>query len=375
MNQAPRDIPLILIVDDDPVNRFVLDNMLQSQGFQTMQAENGRDARKHAADRHPDMILLDIMMPGETGFETLRKLKEDQATATIPVIILSALEDVDSKVKGFELGAVDYVTKPFEHMEVLARIRTNLKVVRAFRIIISEQAKRLRQVKEAQESILTKPEELPPEARFAVVYEPVLEAGGDYYDVFPISGGFGYVVADISGHDLKASFVTSGLKPLLRQNAGPLFTPGETLTNINNVLHQVLPPGQFLTLAYALLNNKRDLLTVVSAGHPPPIFVSAAGAVDILRAEGDILGPFPHVSTTPLSRPVAPGDRLYLYTDGLIEERLLARDGSADETSGLAELCLRNHDLPLGECVRRIRETLVDQAPFQDDAVLLATQV
>lgn len=374
METPLRDTPLVLIVDDDPLNRAVLENMLRSQGFETIQAENGPDGRERAARHAPEIILLDIMMPGESGFETLIKLKETPSTAAIPVIFLSALEDVASKVRGFELGAVDYVTKPFEHQEVLARIRTNLKMIRAFKIIIAEQAGRLRQIKEAQQSILTRPE-LVPGSRFAVLYEPILEAGGDFYDVFPVSGGFGYVVADISGHDLKASFATSGLKSLLRQNVGPLFTPCETLANINEVLHQVLPSGQFLTLSYVLLNNKRDSLTVVSAGHPPPIFISASGQADILRAEGDILGPFPHVSTIALQRDVGPGDRIFQYSDGLIEGRRPGGSEQASDTLWLAELCRKHRRLPLAEGIHRIREEIDKDSQPQDDTVLLATEV
>lgn len=382
MAENLRDTPLVLIIDDDAVNRIVLENMLRTQGFDTIQAGSGPDGRQQALTRHPDIILLDIMMPGESGFETLRKLKEQPATAAIPVIFLSALEDLDSKVRGFELGAVDYITKPFEHLEVLARIRTNLKVVRAFKIIISEQAARLKQIKEAQEAILTRPEEIP-QARFAVMYAPVLEAGGDYYDVFPTSGGFGYVVADISGHDLKASFATSGLKPLLRQNVGPLFTPVETLVNLNNVLHQVLPAGQFLTLSYVLLNKKRNLLTVVSAGHPPPVLVSAAGEVDVLRAEGDILGPFPHISAVPISRRTNPGDRVYLYTDGLIDGLSDALPGGPpsqvrtdeNDIQKLAALCQEARDFPLDKTIDHIRGKIPCDGNMRDDAVFMAVEV
>lgn len=374
MDESIRDIPLVLIVDDDPVNLLALGNMLSAQGFETIHAVNGESGRTQAKTHKPDIILLDIMMPGESGFETLHKLKQHASTAAIPVIFLSALEDINSKVKGFELGAVDYVTKPFEHMEVLARIRTNLKVVRAFRIVIAEQAARLRQIKEAQESILTKPTSIP-EARFAVSYDPILEAGGDFYDVFPVSGGFGYVVADISGHDLKASFTTSGLKPLLRQNIGPLFTPAETLMNINNVLHQVLPMGQFLTMSHVLLNHNRDKLTVVSAGHPPPIFVSASGEAEILHAEGDILGPFPHISVTPLHRFVKPGDRVFLYTDGLIEGRRPGDNVSDDDLPWLMELCRKHRDHPLEDSIASIRAEIAENSQPKDDIVLLATEV
>ncbi len=369
-----RDTPLVLIIDDDPTNRVVLQRILASSGFATLQAGTGNEGRGQALTHGPDLILLDIMMPGESGFETLLRLKEEPVTAAVPVIFLSALDDVSSKVKGFELGAVDYVTKPFEPLEILARVRTNLKVARAYRSVIAEQAEKLRQIGEAQQSMLTKPEEHP-EAKFAVFYEPILEAGGDYYDVFPVSGGFGYVVADISGHDLKTSFITSGVKALLRQNASPLFTPVETLTTINNVLHDVLPPGRFLTAAYAVLNGRRDHLTVLSAGHPPPIFVGKGGEVEILRAEGDILGPFPHIYLNPISRPVTKGDRIFLYTDGLLDVKNNQARDVHDDIRTLIQACEECRSLPLSACPGHIQVRILQKATAQDDVVLLAVEV
>jgi len=374
MLDTSHDTPLVLIIDDDPTNRLVIDRILSSAGFATAKAESGPQGRKIAQEHSPDIILLDIMMPDESGFETLRQLKANPRTASIPVIFLSALEDVGSKVQGFELGAVDYVTKPFEPLEVLARIRTNLKVVQAYRVVIAEQAARLSQVGEAQQAMLTKPEEHP-EANFAVLYEPILEAGGDYYDAFPVSGGFGYVVADISGHDLRASFITSGFKALLRQNTGPLFTPTETLGNINNVLHQVLPAGKYLTVSYVLLNKKRDMLSVLSAGHPPPVFLAASGEVQVLHAEGDILGPFAHISLTPTVRSVAKGDRVFLYSDGLLD--MAKPDTSTPEADmeRLISACRDSRNLPLNQCPWQIFHQLSSGAKLKDDIVLLAIEV
>lgn len=374
MVQPLRDTPLVLIIDDDPTNRVVLQRILTSSGFATIQAETGSDGRFQALTHGPDLILLDIMMPGESGFETLIRLKEEPTTSAIPVIFLSALDDLGSKVKGFELGAVDYVTKPFEPLEILARVRTNLKVARAYRSVIAEQADKLRQIGEAQQSMLTRPEEHP-EARFAVYYEPILEAGGDYYDVFPVSGGFGYVVADISGHDLKTSFITSGVKALLRQNASPLFTPVETLTTINNVLHDVLPSGRYLTAAYAVLNGKRNYLTVLSAGHPPSIFVGRDGEVEILRTEGDILGPFPHIFLSPVSRSVAKGDRLFLYTDGLLDVQNIKAGTAHDDIQILVQACEECRSLPLAACPDFIKARILQESKAQDDAVLLAVEI
>ncbi|HTZ39726.1 MAG TPA: response regulator, partial [Syntrophales bacterium] len=104
----------ILIVDDHPVNLRLLEKILSAAGYQTLTAENGPTGRELAVSRLPDLILLDIMMPGESGFESCEKMKKDPRTAHIPIIFLSAKTDVESKVTGLKIGAVDYMTKPFD---------------------------------------------------------------------------------------------------------------------------------------------------------------------------------------------------------------------------------------------------------------------
>jgi len=118
----------LLIVDDTPENIGVLFECLAVQNFKIFVAENGSDALEIAKEKHPALILLDVMMPGINGFETCRQLKNIPQTQDIPVIFMTALSETSDKVKGFQLGAVDYVTKPFQQEEVLARINTHLTI-------------------------------------------------------------------------------------------------------------------------------------------------------------------------------------------------------------------------------------------------------
>lgn len=119
---------LVLIVDDTPANLDVISQALIDAGFETAIATSGERALKQVQLALPDLILLDIMMPGIDGFETCRRLKAQDALKDIPVIFMTALDDVDSKVCGLELGAVDYITKPFQEREVLARVRAHVKL-------------------------------------------------------------------------------------------------------------------------------------------------------------------------------------------------------------------------------------------------------
>ncbi|MEA5624385.1 response regulator [Nostoc sp. UHCC 0251] len=133
---------VILIVDDTPINLEVLFDFLGKAGFTVLIAEDGESAIARAEYAPPDLILLDILMPGMDGFETCRLLKKSGLTQDIPIIFMTALSETVDKVKGFELGAVDYLTKPLQHQEVLARIQLHLKL-RSLTKTLQEQNLRL----------------------------------------------------------------------------------------------------------------------------------------------------------------------------------------------------------------------------------------
>lgn len=126
MVSVPRDT--VLIVDDKPTNLDILFRHLDQTGYEVLAATDGETAISQAELAQPDIILLDVMMPGLNGFETCRQLKKNNATRDIPVIFMTALNDINSKVSGFEAGGVDYVTKPIELDEVVARINTHLTI-------------------------------------------------------------------------------------------------------------------------------------------------------------------------------------------------------------------------------------------------------
>jgi diguanylate cyclase (GGDEF)-like protein len=120
----------ILIVDDHPTNLQVLLDFLQDSGYRTLIAQDGEGAVKQAAFAQPDLILLDVMMPGIDGFETCRRLKSSEETQEIPVIFMTALAETVDKVRGFDAGGVDYITKPFDQVELLARVKAHLDLRR-----------------------------------------------------------------------------------------------------------------------------------------------------------------------------------------------------------------------------------------------------
>ena len=366
--------PKILVVDDVPVNLRLLEGILQPEGFETIVARNGKAARELSRTALPDLILLDIIMPGETGFETCARLKSDPLTSDIPIIFLSALGDVSSKVQGLKIGGVDYISKPVNGEEVLARVRVHLRISQNNRALVQEHRARLESLREAQQAILVRPEDYP-EARFAVYYEPLEETGGDFYDVVAVNSDVsGYFVADVSGHGASAAFLTSAIKALLRQYTGPLYSPEDTMRGVDSVMRQILGPEQYLTACYAHLNRWTRKLSVVSAGHPPLLVVSASGEAQVVEMNSDPLGIFSAVVLQRKDLWLAKGDRFFLYSDGMIE----ATPG-ADRKAGIAHLiqaCVDFRDEALAASTQNIAARLRGEVrAAEDDLLLLAVEV
>src|SRR5215217_6071571 len=118
----------ILIIDDNPTNLTVVGEFLSRQGFQVMTALSGELGLELARNDQPDLIVLDVLLPGINGFETCRRLKADERTKTIPVIFTTIMTSVEDKLTGFAAGGVDYITKPFHYEEILARVGTHLRI-------------------------------------------------------------------------------------------------------------------------------------------------------------------------------------------------------------------------------------------------------
>src|SRR5262245_41589950 len=176
----------VLLVDDAKVNLDVLVEGLRAD-YQLSVARDGSTALQIAARTPPDLVLLDIVMPGMDGYEVCRRLREMPETAEVPIMFLSSLEDVQNKTKGFEVGGNDYLTKPFDMLEVKARARSLLKA-KAYNDAVKEQiASELRVARDIQMSMV--PHDFSAVERaygvsLDAVLQPAREVGGDLYGVF-----------------------------------------------------------------------------------------------------------------------------------------------------------------------------------------------
>ncbi len=315
------------------------------------------------------------MLPEENGFETIVKLKANTHTSSIPVIFLTALSDVDSKVKGFELGAVDFITKPFHPAEIRARTRLHIKLSIATNALIESQAEKLKLIESAQKSMLIQPEDMP-DAAFEAYYASLQEAGGDFYHVIKITDNtYGYFVADVAGHDIATSFVTAAVNALLKQNCSPIYSPVESMRMINQVIFDVLPDDKYLTACYLTINRKTCKAGIVNMGHPPVLYLPVSGDPEVIISNSDVLGAFRDVMYTSREIKVKSGDRFYIYSDGLVEN-VEGNKLWSSNLDGLLKDSEAFRDCDLKTSVKRIKNRYYphNRKP-DDDIVILGIEV
>jgi len=168
-----------------------------------------------------------------------------------------------------------------------------------------------------------------------------------------------------------AAYITAALKALVAQYVSPLFAPAETMRMINSIMHRILRNGQHLTACYAHLNRMLLKLTLCSAGHPPTVIASKSGKTELVEISGDALGIFDTVTFETKEMDVAEGDRLFLYTDGLIEGKRRDRGSRREGIERLAAACRDARAMELSESVRHIAGKLSGETETLDDDILL----
>jgi sigma-B regulation protein RsbU (phosphoserine phosphatase) len=341
----------VLIVDDAKANLDILVEGLKGDHKLSL-ALNGETALQAAARTPPDLVLLDIMMPGMDGYEVCRRMREMPETAEVPIMFLSSLEEVKDKTRGFEVGANDYLTKPFEMLEVKARVRSLLKA-KAYNDAVKEQlAADLRVARKIQMGML--PQDFSQFERayhvhFGAVLEPAREVGGDLYGVCSATPERVMIfLGDVSGKGIPASMFMVRAVSLARLLARDIAEPERILSRLNDELSADNPSCMFVTFLCAVFEPASRRLTLANGGHCYPVLLSHGEQPRWLQGNlGTALGleqgmPFEQTAVT-----LRPGDAVVFYTDGVTEafnparqlygnERLLAEAGSLNGLSAEA---------------------------------------
>lgn len=329
----------ILVVDDNPVNLQVIVRTLDGAGHRLLAARDGRAAIEIARRARPELILLDVMMPGQNGFDVCRALKAEPATRDAMIIFLSALGEVDNKVHGLELGAVDYITKPIQAEEVVARVTTHLTRQFLERELRRNRDRLNRELEgAARMQRLLLPATLPTHERLrcAAYYRTSRHAGGDYYDVLSLRPGrIGVMVADVSGHGAPAAIVMAMLRATLHASQEREHPPS-VFHFLNQQFSYLWETSMFATGIYAVVDVPGEYVSVSCAGHPAPLLYRRRRGVVPLAIEAvpPLLmmefGVIPCVTTR-----LEPGDRLLFFTDGIPDR--LADNGSMYDLDRLSQ--------------------------------------
>ena len=367
----------ILVVDDSTVNVQVLTRILDGTGHRILVATNGKTAVDIAQRTHPDLILLDVMMPDMDGFEVCRKIKGTDTTRDIVVIFLSALGEVADKVAGLQLGAVDYITKPIQAEEVLARVSNHLAVQRLERELRKSRDaldQELASAAEMQRLILPDPLPRGHGVTFAAHYETSRHVGGDYYDVVRISDEeFGVLIVDVSGHGAPSAIIMAMIRSVFHSFTGAKASPVDVLHFINRHFRFIWGSPILATALYTVVNTRTSRMRMACCGHLPPLLLRAGVA---RKLEGT--GTFPLLLMDLQSIPCDEfefeiGDRVLFYTDGVTEAE--DTDENMYEIGRLMAATQKANGLSPDELVRSLAEDLRrftgERDPLDDRTLLV----
>jgi len=382
--------PKILIVDDEPFNVDYLEQELVELNYETESATNGQEALEKVAAGSPDLILLDIMMPIMDGFEVLSRLKIEERTLNIPVIVISANSDLKSIVRGIELGAEDYLPKPFQPALLKARISSSLEK-KHLRDLEQQYLKSLERELEIGHQIQLGflPNELPKVDgwEIAAYFNAAREVAGDYYDAFlQPDGNLTCVVGDVCGKGVGAALYMTLFRSLIRATSIIdcfYHSKGDQRHNDSERLQQVISftnnyvaethghTSMFSTVFIFMIDFMNSKLTYINCGNEPALLLGNEGEITELWPTGPIVGIIPNAEFLAKEIVINENDLLLAYTDG-VTDALNPKDASfgRERLTGV----LKEDQASCERLVKTIEQRLIqfigDAVQFDDITVL-----
>jgi serine phosphatase RsbU (regulator of sigma subunit) len=382
----------VLVVDDVEANRELLARRLRRMGHDVVVAVDGLDALARLAERETDLVLLDVMMPQLDGYDTLARIKQDPVLRHVPVLMVSAVDELSSVVRCIELGADDYLPKPFDPVLLRARVTASLEKKR-LRDVERRWAASMERELEIGRQIQGNffPEALPaaPGWELAAAFASARQVAGDFYDAFVLADGrhVALVVGDVCDKGVGAALFMALFRTLVRAAAGeagadplgadPADGPAARVLRAVRVTNDYIArvhgsANMFATLFVAALDPATGALTYVNAGHDPPLVLDGAGVRARLAPTGPAAGLLPDVPFTVATASLAPGESLLVYTDGVTEARRGDDTLFGEDALERAALSAPAGAAPLLAHVRAALAAHVDGAEASDDVTMLA---
>lgn len=376
--------PLILIVDDVVGNIQIVGNLLIENGYNISVSINGRQAINTAKNINPDLILLDVMMPEIDGFDVCRELKQNDKTKHIPVIFLTARHEVKDIVTGFSVGGVDFITKPFQKQEVLARITNQLELKFARDLLVS-QSNEINLLNEKLNDELSIAAEyfsflLPSKISEEKIqtywkYVPTAKLGGDAFGYFKTDENhFALYLFDVSGHGIASGMYSVSLINTLKYQNLPdtNFNCPQSVFSALNKLYQIHEhSGMYFTIWYGVFNLQTRELRYAAAGHHPSIISYPSGKTDFISAPNFIIGGLDKYEFKSNTITLEPNTDLYMFSDGTFDLHL--PDGSnwgIDEMRLFLEARHSRADKELNELYEFVN-SLYEFSHHKDDFTIL----
>jgi sigma-B regulation protein RsbU (phosphoserine phosphatase) len=381
----------ILVVDDVEDNRHLLTRRLNREGYRDIAtAADGEEALALIAEQSFDLVLLDVMMPKCDGYQVLERLRADGRLHELPVIVISALNEIDSVVRCIQLGAVDYLPKPFNPTLLRARVSATLeqKALRdALRIHLKRIEDELESARKLQMSMV--PSVFPPPSperplEIYGVMEPAREVGGDLYDFFATEDGrLAFAIGDVAGKGIAAAMFMARTKNLLRVVTallhgaeGAAADPAAIVARVNRELCDDNDMMMFVTLLFGIIDARSGLVSFCNAGHDPAYRLGPGGVTAVEGPQGIALGVNPAWRYESGALRLLPGEALYLYTDGITEatapdDAMYGKERLEERLRGLA-------DAPLERMIHDTVQAVRDFAgicPQSDDITGLALRL
>jgi sigma-B regulation protein RsbU (phosphoserine phosphatase) len=330
-HDAVRPLADILIVDDTPANLQLLTKMLSDEGYRVRPVPNGAMALSAALLEPPDLVLLDIKMPEMDGYAVCEQMKAEEKMRDIPIIFISALDATQDKVKAFQAGGLDYITKPFQVEEVLARVETHI-TLRHLQAQLQEANQKmmaeLALAGEVQASFLMQETPSIEGWQLSIILQPSRETSGDFYDIKLLPNDrLGVLVADVVDKGAAAALFMALSWTLFQTYAAEFPSqPEMVLSAVNNRILEHTKARQYVTAFYAILELSSGKLVYCNAGHCPPFLFKADqdGGPEQLIRTGVPLGIFDDQTWNRAAEQLDPGDVLVLYSDGVTEAQNVA---------------------------------------------------
>lgn len=370
------DASRILIADDQPDLLHALKLLLKAEDGLEVETAASPEAVLAAVQSHRfDLLLMDLNYTGDTtsgreGIDLLSRVQE--LDGLLPVVAMTGWGSVDLAVEAMRRGVRDFVQKPWDNRQLVAMLRHEIEEGRARRRRRETEAREMVDARRIQRRLL--PEELPQVDGFelAALWQSASGVGGDCYDAIPLaSGRLALTIADVVGKGIPAALLMSNLQASVRAFALDAADPSAVCAQVNRILCGHIAEGRFISFFYCVLDAATRTLSYANAGHHPPMLVRADGAIERLDSGGPVLGVFPAARYEQAQVVLGAGDRLVLFTDGIIEARSEADEEFGDER--LLAAAVAHHRQPAASLLRDVHDAAVGFAAgqFQDDATLI----